>query len=293
MSTLRSAARAVFRRFPRSIRRAAFRLAGRPFPDAVRQIQPSPTGADADDLDGSGAATFKRAYVGARPDLVERLPIDRRNVLDLGCATGQVGAAVKRRIPLARVTGVEIDPAMAAVAAGQLDRVVAADLESADAVLSELAGEPFDAVIAGDILEHLVDPWRTLRILTAVLAPDAVVVASLPNVGFWDTWWNVLVRKRWPYRPRGIHDSTHLRFFARRNLEPLFAQAGYRVERIDRSYRLIEQPHPRNRFARYVAIPGLRDLLTFQYLVIARRDAGHAVDVDRPRGDHGELIPPA
>jgi SAM-dependent methyltransferase len=285
MSRLRRAARAVFRRFPRPVRRAAFRLAGRPFPDAVPQIQPSSSSADPE--------AFNRAYVGARPDLVERLPTDRRNVLDLGCATCEVGAAVKRRIPLARVTGVEIDPAMAAVAAGRLDRVVAADLESADAVIGELAGEPFDGVIAGDILEHLVDPWRTLRILTAVLAPEAVVVASLPNVGFWDTWWNVMVRKRWPYRPRGIHDATHLRFFARRNLEPLFAQAGYRVERIDRSYRLIEHPHPRNRFARYVAIPGLRDLLTFQFLVIARRDAGLAVDVDRPRGDHGELIPPA
>lgn len=285
MSRLRSAARAVFRRFPRPVRRTAFRLAGRPFPDAARQMQPSSSGADPD--------TFNRAYVGARPDLVERLPTDRRNVVDLGCATGEVGAAVKRRIPLARVTGVEIDPAMAAVAAGRLDRVVAADLESADAVIGELAGEPFDGVIAGDILEHLVDPWRTLRILTAVLAPEAVVVASLPNVGFWDTWWNVMVRKRWPYRPRGIHDATHLRFFARRNLEPLFAQAGYRVERIDRSYRLIEHPHPRNRFARYVAIPGLRDLLTFQFLVIARRDVGLAVEVDRPRGDHGELIPPA
>ena len=292
MTSLRAAARDVFRHFPRPIRRAAFRLAGRPFPAAPdKPASASPT-TDPDAGSGTDGAGFNRSYIGSRPDLVERLPSSCRNVLDLGCATGEVGAAVKRRIPDARVTGVELDPSMAAIAATKLDRVVAADLENAEAIAGQLAGQPFDGVLAGDILEHLVDPWRTLRILTTVLAPDAVVVASLPNVGFWDTSWNVLVRKRWPYRPRGIHDSTHLRFFARRNLEPLFAQAGYRVERIDRSYRLIERPHRRNRFARFVAVPGLRDLLTFQFLVIARREAGIAVELDRPHGDHPELIPP-
>jgi SAM-dependent methyltransferase len=186
---------------------------------------------------------------------------------------------------------VELDPAMAAIAGDRLDRVVVADLEDAG-IVSRLGDTPFDGMIAGDILEHLVDPWRTLRILAGVLGPDAVIVASLPNVGFWDTWWNTMIRKRWPYRPRGIHDTTHLRFFARRNLEPLFSQAGYRVERIDRSYRLIERPHPRNRFARFVAIPGARDLLTFQFIVTARRVASVVVAVDRPVGDHDELIAP-
>ncbi len=291
MTTLRRAARDVFRRFPRPVRRAAFRLAGRPFPAAPPRAAATSVG-DGDAAGGSDGSGFNPSYIGSRPDLVERLPSECRNVLDLGCATGEVGAAVKRRIPGARVTGVELDGPMAAIAASKLDRVVAADLEDAQAIAQALGGEPFDGVVAGDILEHLVDPWRTLRILTTVLAPDAVIVASLPNVGFWDTSWNVLIRKRWPYRPRGIHDSTHLRFFARRNLEPLFAQAGYRVERIDRSYRLIERPHRRNRYARFAAIPGLRDLLTFQFLVIARRDGGITAELDHPVGDHGELIPP-
>ena len=288
MSQVRSIARGVARRLPRRFRRAVFRLLGRPFPEPPAESRPIASDPDAVDR----SAEFNRAYVGARPDLVERVPTTCRNVLDLGCATGEVGAALKRRIPGVRVTGVELDPAMAALAADRLDRVVAADLEDAGAIARDLAGERFDGVVAGDILEHLVDPWRTLRILATILGPDAVVVASLPNVGFWDTWWNVLVRRRWPYRARGIHDATHLRFFARRNLEPLFAQAGYRVERIDRSYRLIEHPDPRNRWARRVALPGLRDLLTFQFLVIARLEGGPAASVERPVGDHGELVPP-
>jgi SAM-dependent methyltransferase len=290
VSRLRGQARSAARRLPRRVRRGAFRLIGRPFPESAGADRPIVS--DPDDAPG-GNAGFNRAYVRARPDLLERLPTSCRNILDLGCATGEVGDAVKRRIPGARVTGVELDPAMAALASDRLDRVIRADLEDPEAIARDLAGESFDGMIAGDILEHLVDPWRTLRSLRSTLAPDATVVASLPNVGFWDTWWNVVVRRRWPYRPRGIHDSTHLRFFARRNVEPLFTQAGFRVERIDRTYRLFEHPHRYNRFARRVAIPGLRDLLTFQFLIIARPAGGGPVEFDRPPGDHDELMPSA
>ncbi len=280
-------ARSAARRLPRSIRRPIFRLLGRPFPESDPPPITAPSDGEATDATG-----FNRAYVGARPELVERLPATCRNVLDLGCATGEVGAAVKRRIPAASVTGVELDPAMAALAAERLDHVVAANLEDGDAIARELAGPPFDGVIAGDILEHLVDPWRTLRDLRAVLAPGAVIVASLPNVGFWDTWWNAMVRRRWPYRPRGIHDATHLRFFARHNVEPLFSQAGFRIERLDRTYRLVERPHPRNRHARLFALPGLRDLLTFQFLIVARLEAADAGGIDDPTDDRAELVPP-
>lgn len=293
MRSTRRAARSIGRRLPTSVQRPIRRLFGRTSTQAAvrRQVRSAPARESADPS-GSGTSNFNPSYIRQRPDLLMRLPIACRNVLDLGCATGEVGAEIIRRTPGTRVTGVEIDEAMAAIAAAKLDRVVAADLEDAEEVARALDGAPFDGVLAGDILEHLVDPWRTLRILTRVLAPDATIVASLPNVGFWDTSWNVLVRKRWPYRPRGIHDSTHLRFFARHNLEPLFAQAGYRIERVDRTYRLIERPHEWNRYARFVAIPGLRDLLTFQFLVIARRQADIGVELDRPLGDFGELMPP-
>lgn len=220
---------------------------------------------------------FNPSYVGPRPDLVALLPRSCRSVLDLGCAVGAVGLALKARQPGVRVVGIELDPAMAAVARERIDRVVVGDLGAPDA-LSSLADERFDGVVAGDILEHLTDPWSVLRALAPLLRPGATIVASLPNIGFWDTWWNVMIRRRWPYRPRGIHDATHLRFFARRNVEHLFVQAGFEIVSLDRTYRLVESGSRRDRYARHLAaVPGLRELLTFQFLVIARRageDAG-------------------
>jgi SAM-dependent methyltransferase len=236
-------------------------------------------------------AAFNRSYVGSRPDLVARLPQSCRNVLDLGCATGAVGLALKARHERTRVVGIELDPAMAAVAGGRIDRVVVGDLCS-PAVMEELTGERFDGVVAGDILEHVTDPWWVLRALGPFLAPGAVIVASIPNIGFWDTWWNVLIRRRWPYRPRGIHDATHLRFFARHNVEHLFEQAGLEIVRLDRTYRLREAGSRRDRYARYLALPGLRELVTFQFLVVARWPPAPSPLPRELAADRRELAPP-
>ncbi len=288
VAPVRRVARAGFLRAPRPVRRFVLGRLGK-LPAAMER--PARQAAPAEDANG-----FNLSYLTARPDLLALLPMDVRRVLDLGCATGEVGAAIKLRAPGTRVVGVEIDPEMAALAAQRIDRVVAADLGDAAAVAAAIGEERFDAVVAGDILEHLVDPWRALRGIAAVVDADGVIVASLPNVGFWATWRDVVIRRRWPYRPRGVHDATHLRFFARSNVEPLFEQAGFVVERVERSYRLVDGLDERNRRAARLAVPGLRDLLTYQFLVIARRAA--PADEIRLRergladGAARELLPP-
>jgi 2-polyprenyl-3-methyl-5-hydroxy-6-metoxy-1,4-benzoquinol methylase len=209
---------------------------------------------------------FKRAYTGARPDLAALVPADARRVLDVGCATGALGALLKAERG-AFVVGVERDAGMAAVAEERLDRVLVEPIERA---LDVLGGERFDCVVCGDVLEHLADPWSVLRGLAALLEEDGAVVASLPNVAHVVTAASLVFRRRWPYRERGIHDQTHLRFFALANVRALFAQAGLEIVRIGRHYRLIDRPHRVNRLAPLVALPGLRELVAYQYLVVAR-----------------------
>jgi 2-polyprenyl-3-methyl-5-hydroxy-6-metoxy-1,4-benzoquinol methylase len=219
---------------------------------------------------------FNPSYTAARTGLLRLVPPACRRILDVGCATGATGAALKARDPAVHVTGVEIDPAMGADARSRLDRVVVGDV-SQPALLAELGTRSYDCVICGDVLEHLEDPWRVLRELVQLTARDAYVVASLPNVAHLSTF-AALLRRTWPYRPRGIHDRTHLRFFARSNVETLFAQAGLRILRLERNYRLIEHAHPANRLSRWAAVPGLRDLLTFQFLVLGQVTPKHTTE---------------
>jgi len=213
---------------------------------------------------------FNPSYVGARDDILALVPRAARRVLDVGCSAGALGASIRREIG-ARVVGVELDPEMARVAAEKLDRVVVGNAEQLD--FDALAAEgPFDCICFADVLEHLRDPWTLLReSSTRLLAPDGVVLASLPNIRHHSTLTNLLVRGRWPYRERGIHDRTHLRFFTLSNIRDLFAGAGLEIVTLRRKYRLVERPSRINRVAPLFALPGLRPFLTFQYLVRAAR----------------------
>jgi 2-polyprenyl-3-methyl-5-hydroxy-6-metoxy-1,4-benzoquinol methylase len=212
------------------------------------------------------------AYERARPEILAHVPHTARRVLDLGCATGTTGAALKQRQD-AHVTGVELEPAYAREAAARLDEVITGDVEAARPHGS------YDALIAADILEHLKDPWTALRRYAALLEPGGTAVVSLPNVGHWSTYAN-LARGTWPRKPEGIFDATHLRWFTLRDARELLLQAGLEPTAVVRRGWIL---HRGSRMDALVPpllrIPGLRGLFTFQYVIAARpmlpRDADH------------------
>lgn len=206
------------------------------------------------------------AYENPRPELQARVPRDARRVLDLGCSSGALGAALKARDGC-EVVGVERDPAYAERAAARLDAVHVGDLDSFD--LTALGR--FDVVIAGDVLEHLVDPWRVLASATALLEPGGTVVVSLPNVRYWETFWQLGVRGTWPRRSLGIFDRTHLRWFTLRDAYGLLDAAGCDVVHVDRLLRLSPEG-PVRTSAVLGRLPG-RTFLTFQHVLTGTRRA--------------------
>lgn len=173
-------------------------------------------------------------YETDRPDLQRHIPRDARRILDLGCCTGALGAAVKRRQD-AKVLGVEREREYAARARSCLDRVVVSDVERF------LAGPappeaPFDCLIAADVLEHLVDPWLALARAVDLLAPHATVVVSLPNVAYYRGLWQLLRSGRWPREDAGLFDRTHLRWFTLDDGLDLLRQAGLRPTVVEARY---------------------------------------------------------
>src|SRR4051794_23393715 len=114
------------------------------------------------------------AYERARPEILEHVPLSARRGLDLRCASGATGRALKTRQP-AHVTRVEIEPEYAKEAEGAPDGVIVGDAAAPPRILGT-----YDALIAADVLEHLVDPWAALRHYTALLEPRATAVVSLP-----------------------------------------------------------------------------------------------------------------
>ncbi len=214
-------------------------------------------------------AARAHAYEAARPEILALVPPGARRVLDLGCASGALGAALKARSAgEVEVVGVERDPAYAADARERLDRVIEGDLDTLEAP----GLGRFDCLVAADVLEHLVDPWAALGRFAALLDPGCRAIVSLPNVRYWETFWALGVRGTWPRRPEGVFDATHLRWFTLRDAHALLGGAGLEVELVDRRMRMRRHASPWDRLARPLApVPGARAVLTYQHVIAARQ----------------------
>jgi 2-polyprenyl-3-methyl-5-hydroxy-6-metoxy-1,4-benzoquinol methylase len=154
--------------------------------------------------------------------LIVDLVGSHKRVLDVGCANGYLAKVLVDRG--CEVSGVEFDQAAAEEARPLLKDLVVGDLEQLDLV-AELGPDRFDVIVFGDVLEHLRDPLPVLRQARPLLAPGGYVVISIPNVAHGAVRLTLLQGK-FDYRPLGLLDNTHIRFFTRQNLKALLRDAG-------------------------------------------------------------------
>ena len=137
-----------------------------------------------------------------------------KRVLDLGCRDGHLTRCYASDNT---VTGVDIDRNALSLARQAL---------GISTVWLDLNREPlpfedgsFDVVVAGELLEHLVDPEQVVSEASRVLLPDGRFIGSVPNSFHWHA--------RLPFlRDRQCEDSTHLHLFSRSSLLALLAAFG-------------------------------------------------------------------
>jgi SAM-dependent methyltransferase len=162
--------------------------------------------------------------------------------------------------------GIEPDAEDAAGAAAVYDRVLTASLE--DVPPGEFGAE-FDAILFGDVLEHLVDPSDALAQVRPWLASGGVVVASVPNVGHWSVVAD-LCAGRFDYIPYSLLSGTHLRHFTRTTIRDLFEACGYSVVSVD-TVRLTPSPGGSAKLALLSGWPEASpDLDVAEFVVVAR-----------------------
>ena len=199
-----------------------------------------------------------------------------RRILDVGAADGFVSRKLMERGW--RVTGIEGDPALAQAGAPYCERMITANLNRE---VPEAQG-PFDAILYGDVLEHLIDPLRVLVELNRSLVPDGFVIVSVPNIAHLYIRL-LLLLGRFDYLDRGILDNTHLRFFTARSLRALLDDAGLVVERFSATPAPLYQVLPERWHKRWVAVThtinaaiarNLPRVLGYQFIVLARPKGG-------------------
>jgi SAM-dependent methyltransferase len=167
------------------------------------------------------------AHDTPNPDLLAMMPAGLARVVEVGCSTGALARAYRAANPACDYIGIEIDPDYAVAAAAACSSVVNADVERLDA--GRFGGLfPSDCWVFGDSLEHLKDPWALLARIRARLAPDAAIVACIPNAQHWSIQAKLnrgLIR----YEDAGLLDRTHLRWFTRLTMQELFVGTGYDI----------------------------------------------------------------
>ncbi len=176
----------------------------------------------------------------ANPALLERIPLNARTILDVGCGHGALGAAYKRLNPRARYLGIELNQAAGRIAAERLDEVFIGDVERHP--LPFALPDGIDCLIYGDVIEHFSEPWELLRVQAQALAPEGTWLACIPNVEHWSLV-SHLLKGTFSYAENGLLDRTHLRWFSRDSTLKLLQSIG--LHPVDVITRVFDVEHAR------------------------------------------------
>jgi len=132
------------------------------------------------------------------------------SVLEIGCATGELAAAVRHMLPIGRYEAIELSPA-AQTARARVDALHTRPLRN---LLDKgLVSDPFDLVLMSHVLEHIEDPAAEIDAIKQILKPEGALFLEVPN--------------RAGNRRLPIDDNrSHLHFFSATSLTRLLANAG-------------------------------------------------------------------
>jgi hypothetical protein len=113
---------------------------------------------------------------------------------------------------------------------------------------AELAASRYRAVVAMDVIEHLLDPAAALTTLRAALEDGGVLFLATPDAGsglarlLGRRWWSVL--------------PMHVQYFTRGSLTTLLARSGFVVEDVSTHAKAFSVGYYADRLAAFTPIGG-------------------------------------
>ena len=217
---------------------------------------------------------FARRRTGATPDYFGHvrseirplLPRTAHRILDVGCGSGATLAWLKTVYPSAFAIGLEGNSALRAILERNVDEAHIVDLNEPIPPV----GAP-DLVLFLDVLEHLARPERLLAQVVELMTDDATVIISLPNIANLWIAARLFFLGRFDYQDAGILDRTHLRFYYKRSVFALVDSAGLEVLSVVRNGIEGEGARRRSLLLHWLTLGLLRERLTEQYVVSARK----------------------
>ena len=140
---------------------------------------------------------------------------DRGSLLDVGCWVGFLLAEARDR-GWRECVGIEPSRFASDFARTRLGL----DVRTEELASAELPAGHFDAIVMGDVLEHLTRTSEALEKVRSLLHPDGVLCLELPDAGsrvarlLGPRWWSVI--------------PTHVHYFTRESAATMLRRHGYR-----------------------------------------------------------------
>jgi len=163
-------------------------------------------------------------------DLYNLIPNNLSSIIEIGSGSGALAKAIKLRSPNIKYIGVEIVEEYAELSKRYCDTVLIDNIEKPTPELNGFI-QNASAIIFSDVLEHLYNPWETLKSLSEKISHDCAIFASIPNIQHWSIFIG-LISGNFNYTDTGLLDKTHLRFFTKSSILSLFNNNGFDVKSI-------------------------------------------------------------
>jgi len=212
--------------------------------------------------------------LGQRAEVAVHVPSSTKCLLDVGCGTGGFGTLVRELLPSTQLWGIEPDPQAAQVAqtAGAYNDIVQGQFpDQPNPAATGHWPSKFDCIVFNDVLEHMLKPDEALAAAASLLAPQGILIASIPNVRYLRNLFELLVLRDWEYKDNGILDRTHLRFFTFRSARRLLEDAGYEILQSHGINMMLSRRVPKSVRRPYLAVGGaFAGTLCLQILLVAR-----------------------
>jgi 2-polyprenyl-3-methyl-5-hydroxy-6-metoxy-1,4-benzoquinol methylase len=149
-----------------------------------------------------------------------------RTVLDLGCGNGSFSAVMQSEGFL--VAGCDASASGIAFARQAHPSIDVFEHEISEPMPSRYAG-PYDAVVALEVVEHLMQPRQLVHGAYQSLRPGGALIMSSPYHGYWKNMALALTNSfddHW----HPLRDFGHVKFFSRKTLSQLAREERFSIK---------------------------------------------------------------
>ncbi|MDB9964558.1 class I SAM-dependent methyltransferase [Vicingaceae bacterium] len=208
-------------------------------------------------------------HSGTRMDVISFLKNGtQEKVLEIGAGGGDSLCFIKENNLAEEIVGVELFELQNSNQTNPLiDKFIHGNIEHESL---DLEAEYFDVIILADILEHLIDPWKTVEYVSGFLKKGGKIITSLPNIQDFKTMIKIYVKGDFRYREDGVLDKTHLRFFCKKNMIQLLTTKKLEVKSATPAFKIRKDRNGR-KLTNLLTLGLIEPYLSIQYIFEVKR----------------------